>query len=216
MSEFETYIRQYCYQHKISLEKLAEKSGIARGTLYHLLEEDSCPKIPHIMRLADAMDVHHMVLLRLKWHNFEVLELPKNQRKVIHDASGFIDETIPDGTMMHTGTKFTKSWTIQNIGETVWQNRYLMCMDDIPIIQNTYPTDQNITDYTLMPHSRLIEIPTTKPNDLVTLSVDFVAPKYAGRYISYWKMVDEHGQLCFVHGVGLSLSILVRGLGVSY
>lgn len=45
-NEFDKYIRQYCHQHKITLEKLAETAGIARGTLYHLLSERSCPKFP--------------------------------------------------------------------------------------------------------------------------------------------------------------------------
>ena len=214
-NEFDKYIRQYCHQHKITLEKLAETAGIARGTLYHLLSERSCPKVPHIMRLSQAMGVHHMMLLRLKWSDFDVIEpckpnFPKN------DASGFIDETIPDGTMMNTGTPFTKTWTIQNMGQTVWQNRYLMCMDEPPVRQNNYPDDQLVIDHILTPHNTLIAIPTTKPFEKLTLSVDYTAPKYAGRYISYWKMIDETGQMCFVHGVGLSVSILVCGPGVSF
>ncbi|WP_394261380.1 hypothetical protein [Moraxella boevrei] len=48
------------------------------------------------------------------------------------------------------------------------------------------------------------------PQQTVTLETVYIAPKVAGHYVAYWKMVDNHGKLCCPDGVGLSLSIIVR------
>lgn len=68
------YIRQFCRQKKLSLETLAGNAGIARGTLYHLLSQDSQPKITHLVKLAHAMQVHHRVLLDLAWQQLMVID----------------------------------------------------------------------------------------------------------------------------------------------
>lgn len=209
---FEECIRQYCRRNSLTMKEFAKKAGISRSTLYYLFEDGSCPSIQHMIKIAHAMGVHHTVLMRLKWRDFDISTEQIEQQ----DSSGFIDEIVPDGMMINAGVPFTKTWTIQNTGETVWQNRYLMCMDDMPVVQNNYPDNQSITDHTLIPKSYLIPIPVTKPNEFATLSVDYVAPKLAGRYISYWKMVDEQGRVCFSNGIGLSVSILVVGSGVSF
>lgn len=131
------------------------------------------------------------------------------------DSSGFLDEIIPDGMIITAGSTFTKTWTIQNTGDTIWKNRHLLCIDE-PVMQNNYPDTESFNDHQLIPKSTIIDIPTTAPKEVVTLSVDYQAPKISGRYISCWKMIDEHGALCFPHGIGLSVSVLVRAFGVSF
>lgn len=208
------YIRQHCRKHDISLERLAEQAGIARGTLYAILEDKSTPKIPHLLSLAKAMGVHHYFLFRLKWREIDPIS-PNHANTTSHkDMSGFIDETIPDGTLITAGATFEKTWTIQNVGEVVWENRYLMHLD-APHHSTAYPNGQDIRDYHFSPSDTLIAIPTTHPSETCTLKVTYTAPKVAGRYISYWQMVDETGQACFPDGIGLSVSILVLGFGVN-
>lgn len=41
------------------------------------------------------------------------------------DASLFVGETVPDGTLMLPGHRFEKTWTIRNAGDIEWRNRYL-------------------------------------------------------------------------------------------
>ena len=46
-------------------------------------------------------------------------------KKYFGEGSGysdakFIEETIPDGTVIYPGENFVKTWTLKNIGETVW------------------------------------------------------------------------------------------------
>lgn len=208
------YIRQHCRKHNISLERLAEQAGIARGTLYAILEDKSIPKIPHLLSLAKAMGVHHYFLFRLKWRELDAISPSHSESNLHKDMSGFIDETIPDGTLIMAGTSFEKTWTIQNVGEVVWNNRYFMHLD-APYRNTAYPNGQNLSDYHLFPNETLIAIPTTYPGQTCVLKVTYTAPKVAGRYISYWQMVDEAGRACFPNGVGLSTSILVLGFGVN-
>lgn len=215
---FEDFIRQYCRRNSLSIKEFANKVGVSRSTLYNLFEDGSRPSTQQILKIAHAMGVHHTVLTRLKWRDFDVSNQAtvQDEQTDWQDSSGFIDETIPDGSIFNAGTPFTKTWTIQNTGQTVWENRCLMCMDDMPVVQNNYPKNQSIKDHMLIPHSALIPIATTRPGEMVTLSVDYTAPRLAGRYISYWKMVDEHKNICFAHGIGLSVSVLVIASGVSF
>ena len=92
-------------------------------------------------------------------------------------------------------------------------NRFLKCID---IEHPPYPTENNRFDHCLKPQSRIIPIPTIKPLQQVTLAVNYTAPQIAGRHISYWKMFNEQGELCFPDGVGLYASIFVKALGVNY
>lgn len=219
-SPLSDYVRRWCAQHGITLEKLAEDAGVARGTLYNMLDPKTTPKIPHLLNLANAMGVHHTILFRLKWAEFGVLEekpclVSAGPARQQGDASGFIDETVPDGSIIASGSTFEKSWTLQNVGDTVWEGRYLVCIDS-DLATGYYPNGQPASDYQLKPHHSAIPIPVTKPGEMVTLAVKFDAPMIAGRYISYWKMVNADGELCFPSGVGASVSILVRSFGVSF
>lgn len=218
-NQFSTYVRQFCRQNHISLEKLAEQAGIARGTLYHLLDQDTQPKVVHLLQLAQAMNVHHNVLFRLKWSEFGILHTPTIKddetyiTKVEMDMCGFVDETVPDGSIVTAGCQFDKSWTLQNMGDVVWQNRYLLCLDE-PLSTPHYPNGHCVDDYRLKASSNIIEIPTTQPMDKVTLTVTLTAPNVAGRYISYWKMIDEYGKLCFPNAIGVSAQVLVLSTDV--
>lgn len=218
-NELSKYVRQYCRKHNTTLEKLAVQAGIARGTLYHFLNKDTWPKITHLLQLAQAMNVHHNLLLRLKCSEFGVLHMPIAQNgeayitQVQQDACGFIDETIPDGSIVTAGSCFDKSWTLQNLGDITWQNRYLLCLDE-PAIIHHYPNGHSVSDYQIKPARAVIPIDTTAPKEKVTLSMQFTAPKVAGRYISYWKMVDEQGCFCYPNAIGVSLQILVLSTGI--
>lgn len=124
------------------------------------------------------------------------------------DGSGFVDETVPDGTIIPAGSDFIKTWTIQNIGNCIWQGRYLQCMDNLGVPKHPLSEDNHFN--ALVPKQDKIPIPDTEPGQSVMLSMEFAAPKIAGRYISYWKMMDEGGFLCFEEGVGLSVHIQVK------
>lgn len=228
-----SYVRRMCKERRMSLDRLAEVSGINRGTLYNVLDptKHDTAKIPYLLKLAHALRVHHYYLMRLIWpelgaisptsddENKRIARLGMSALVQNDDACGFIDETIPDGTLVAAGSEFEKSWTIQNVGNTVWENRYYMHLDapyyQMSLVDGKYPNGLLLSDYQLQPHQSLIELPVIAPSETYTLRVRYTAPNVAGRYISYWRMVDAHGRLCFKNGVGLSVSILVHSFGVA-
>ena len=222
MSNLGVYVRQYCSQHDVSMERLASNAGLAKATLYALLDPTKDARMSQIISLARAMGVHPQILLQMKWADFDVgtinAIIPKQHfTNSTHagklDASAFVSEAPPDGLLIAPNTRFVKSWTIQNVGRIVWQNRFLTCQN--PKTDIIYPNNQTSADYHFTPLTNQIAIPTTHPGECITLSVEFITPSTSGQYISYWKMTDEHGNYCFGDGIGLSTLILVQTLGVS-
>lgn len=212
-NKFELFIRRYCHQHKTSIEKLADAAGISRGTFYNLLKSDN-PRLNQLIALAHVMGVHHNMLIQLKWADSypELASSAVMSDDASLDASGFVDETLPDGSIVAIGSEFEKTWVIQNIGEQVWQDRKLVCMDEFgAAIPANMPKGLR---YQLVPKQLHIDIPTTPPWETVALSMGFTAPSVAGRYVSYWKMVDANHNICFPQSVGLFLCVSVKSLGI--
>ncbi len=87
------------------------------------------------------------------------------------------DVTIPDGTIMKPGEKFTKTWTIKNNGTCTWQINDNIIFDFIK--------GDNLSGDTE------IQIPTNlypiKPGDIINVSVNLYAPIDQGKYRSYWQ-----------------------------
>lgn len=222
----ETYIRRMCNQKQISLSKLSALTGLNRGALYKIFEPHSNPRIPDLLKIANCLGVHHYYLFRLKWREIDSIAPAGASQKSAQleqrdtDICGFIDETIPDGTLVGIGSVFTKSWTVQNIGDTVWEGRYYMNLDapyqQPSLMAGVYPDGRPVSDYQFLPHESVIAVPTTRPGETFTLTVKYTAPNVAGRYVSYWRMVDERGVFCFPNGLGLSVSVLVRSVGGAY
>lgn len=214
---FEEYIRRQCKLKNLPIETLADRIGMSRGTFYALLKPKSNPKLTQLLSIAEILDIHYDVLVQLKWKSLASqdlrLQTADKTLPTYPDSSAFISETIPDGTIMDAGCEFEKTWTIQNIGQEVWLNRFLQCQN-IPD-ESQLPQGILVRDYYLIPESHQIAIPTTYPNEKVTISVKFRTPNIAGHYISYWKMINQHGELCFPNEnqIGLSTLIIVKTLG---
>lgn len=211
-TNFECYIRQICRQKNLSLEQLSAMAGFTRGTLYNIFASDN-PKISQLIALSSVLGVHHYDLIRLTWNKFA----PISAANQPSDAGGFLDETIPDGTLIAPASVFEKTWTIQNIGDVAWVERYFLQLD-APYRQDflaEHSDGADVHDYQFVAHEKLIALPTIAAGEIYTLKATYTAPKVTGRYISYWRMVDKHGRLCFPNSVALSVSILVRGFGAS-
>lgn len=216
---FEEYIRRQCKLKNLPIETLADRIGMSRGTFYALLKPKSNPKLTQLLSIAEILNIHYDILIQLKWKSLaqQKSEFHTVDKTLLtyQDSSAFISETIPDGTIMDAGYEFEKTWTIQNIGQEIWQNRFLQCQN-IPTTSQL-PEGVSADDYYLIPESDTITIPTTYPHEIVTLAVKFKTPNIAGHYISYWKMVNQYGELCFpkTHQIGLSTLIVVKTLGTT-
>ncbi|MEU7742018.1 NBR1-Ig-like domain-containing protein [Nonomuraea sp. NPDC049158] len=94
-----------------------------------------------------------------------------------YDDSAFEqDVTHPDGTVVKTGTQFTKIWRIRNTGTIPWRGRYLTRLNDTPC----RAPDR-------------VEIRVVQPGEPVDIAVRVRASDSPGRCKIYWKMTDEAG-----------------------
>ena len=125
---------------------------------------------------------------------------PKLKRALPGDASSFLGDTIPHGTLMEPGQLFEQTWQVKNSGQAPWQGRRL---------ERQGP----LTGPGLITSGRFVDIPDTKPGEVVAVTAPLKAPTYDCSSIAYFKMVDGSGKLCFpdAYQLGLDVLVLVRG-----
>jgi transcriptional regulator with XRE-family HTH domain len=122
---------------------------------------------------------------------------PRMIRAVEGDASAFVDDTIPHGTLMTPGMFFVKTWRIRNAGTVHWQGRRL---------ERQGP----LTGPGLITSPRYVPISDAEPGEIIEIEVPLKAPGYDCSSIAYFKMVDEQGFLCFPDEHQLGLDVLLR------
>ena len=122
---------------------------------------------------------------------------PKLHRAVPGDASTFVGDTIPHGSLMEPGQVFEQTWQVCNSGTVAWQERQL---------ERQGP----LTGPGLISSLRFVDIPDTEPGRVAAITASLKAPTYDCSSIAYFKMVDEQGRLCFPDSYQLGLDVLVR------
>lgn len=122
------------------------------------------------------------------------------QKAIPGDASSFISDTVPHGTLMKPGAMFLKTWRIRNSGTVPWRYRQL---------ERQGP----LTGPGLITSPRYVPVPDADPGQAITIGAPLMAPTYDCASIAYFKMVDEEGNLCFPdsYQLGLDVLVLVRG-----
>ncbi len=111
---------------------------------------------------------------------------PTPTKKVISggttgDNSKFLgDVTIPDGTVIKPGEKFTKTWTFQNNGSTTWTTDYMVIYLEGNLLGTGGATSFKLTK-------------SVAPGATGEISAEFTAPATAGRYTSSWKLYSATG-----------------------
>ena len=119
---------------------------------------------------------------------------------VAGDASRFVGDTIPHGTVMAPGEFFEKEWRVRNSGSVPWAGRQL---------ERQGP----LTGPGLITSERYVPIPDTKPGKVAKIVGTLRAPSYDCSSIAYFKMVatleDGSVALCFPGDYQLGLDVLV-------
>ncbi len=95
------------------------------------------------------------------------------------DKMRLVSESIPDGSNYWQGERFTKSWTLENVGTTTWTTSYQLIYYDGTILSGEILAVS-------------IQNPV-KPGVQVEISVPMEAPDTLGTYISYWRLINEDG-----------------------
>ena len=121
---------------------------------------------------------------------------PRFKRAIRGDASTFLSDTIPHGTLMEPGQLFEQRWRLRNTGTVSWSGRRL---------ERQGP----LTGPGLITSLRFVEVPDAKPGDTVQITAALKAPTYDCSSIAYFKMVDADGALCFPDSYQLGLDVLV-------
>ncbi len=122
---------------------------------------------------------------------------PRLRRAIPGDASTFVGDTIPHGTLIEPGQVFEQTWRVKNSGTVPWHGRRL---------ERQGP----LTGPGLISSLRFVEVPDTKPGELAEIVALLKAPTYDCSSIAYFKMVDAEGRLCFPDSYQLGLDVLVR------
>jgi transcriptional regulator with XRE-family HTH domain len=127
---------------------------------------------------------------------------PRLHRAIPGDASTFLGDTIPHGSLMEPGQVFEQTWRVKNSGTVAWVGRKL---------ERQGP----LTGPGLISSLRLVDIPDTKPGKVAVVTAPLKAPTYDCSSIAYFKMVDADGRLCFPdsYQLGLDVLVLVEGQG---
>jgi len=125
---------------------------------------------------------------------------PRLHHAMSGDASTFLGDTIPHGTLMEPGQAFEKVWRIQNSGTVAWHGRRL---------ERQGP----LTGPGLISSLRFVDVPDTTPRQIAEITAPLKAPTYDCTSIAYFKLVDSDGRLCFPDSYQLGLDVLVRVAG---
>lgn len=93
------------------------------------------------------------------------------------DSAWVSDVTIPDGSILTAGEKFTKTWKIRNTGSCTWVEGYYL-----------------IYGYGESLGGAQVAIPAgVEPDAEIEVSIDLTAPAKTGNYFSWWRLKNEWG-----------------------
>jgi len=115
------------------------------------------------------------------------------------DAAAFIsDVTYPDGSIIASGSPFTKIWRVQNTGTCTWNTSYSL----------VYVSGERFSA------PGAVSVPgTVVPGQSVDLAVNMVSPNNSGNYTGFWKLRNPSGTLFGVGAGDASIYVNVRVAG---
>jgi transcriptional regulator with XRE-family HTH domain len=210
MNALGLYLRERCAQRGLSMSELARRAGKSRQTLLTISTTTGrLPAMETLVELALVLELHPLRLVQLVFEDFAMPKRHSQAFKQRGDKSVFVaDVTVPDGQVMAPGTRFTKTWAMQNVGTVAWENRVLACVDDEVVVSSLSGERLTIAER-LRPLRDRVEVPYTAPGATVLLSVEFKTPSTPGSCVSYWKSFFADGRACFPGSVGLSCYVRV-------
>lgn len=105
----------------------------------------------------------------------------------------------------------SKTWAIQNTGETAWRDRRLVCQDEDVILARRLPGGAllPVLDCQLVPREATVPIPDAGPGEVVEATAEFITPALPCTVLSLWKMAEADGRICFPDHTGLWVKVRV-------
>jgi transcriptional regulator with XRE-family HTH domain len=189
----------------VGVRELAQQFGCSASHISRVERGDTKPSRTLVSFYEELFEADGLLLSL-----FEVVEHAREQKRQRQarggrrqaratpgDATAFVNETVPQGTLMQPGEVFLKTWRIRNVGSVPWRGRQL---------ERQGP----LTGPGLITSARCYPIADTPPGESVEVGVILKAPSYDCSSIAYFKMVDAEGFLCFPDEHQLGLDVLVR------
>ena len=96
-----------------------------------------------------------------------------------NNARFVADVTIPDDALVAAGTRFNKTWRVENNGDRHWGAGYQL------VFVNGHP----------MGHRLAWPLPAAAPGQQVEITIPFTAPRRRGTWFSDWRFQDAQGHL---------------------
>lgn len=216
MNSLGLFLRRRASELGLSQVELAKRAGKSRATLYSLGQIGGrLPELETLIDIALALDVHPLRLIHLVFDDYPLPVRQERSHAERGDKSVFrADVTIPDGSVVLTGSRFTKIWEVQNVGTVTWEDRVLRCMDDEISVFSRSGEVLNITP-PLRPDVQSIAVPQTPPGGIARLSINFTAPELPCSCVSYWKSFFLDGTACMPDAAGLWVRVRVISMGAT-
>lgn len=213
MNALGRYLRARTKERGISMAELARRAGKSRQTIHALSQAGArLPELQTLIDLGLVLGVHPLRLIHLVFEDVKLTRSQERSHALRGDKSIFLsDVTIPDGTVVMAGSRFTKTWEVQNIGTVAWEGRELRCMDEEVLITTRQGEELRVSER-LTPATTRIPVPVTPAGGIVQMSVDFTAPSLPCTCVSYWKSFFADGTPCFPESVGLTCRVRVLSM----
>jgi transcriptional regulator with XRE-family HTH domain len=210
------FVKEAATRQGVSLRHLAAMAKMSPDTLYRMMNNDTRSiGILSIYRLARAMGIAPIALLRVMYHDIELGPATDLPVEVQGDHIAFVsDITYPDGAVVKAGQRFVKCWLLQNTGRVAWRNRVLACMDSEIVVARKGADGVLVPLFApgLKPVESSVAVPDTQPGGTAEISVEFVAPMLPCDTLSLWKMKTAKGTLSFPEHSGIWCRVSVMAV----
>lgn len=208
-----TLIKEAAVRRGVTMRALAAEAFMSHDTLYRLMKgEAENANMITIYRLARAMGIAPIALLRVMHHDIDLGPATALPVDVVGDHSAFVaDVTYPDGDVVRAGQRFVKRWLLQNTGRVAWRGRVLRCMDGDIVMARRNKAGELMLLFTpgLKAVESQVPVPDTKPGQTVEIAAEFIAPELPCDVLSSWKMHTASGKLCFPEHSGIWCRVTV-------
>jgi hypothetical protein len=126
------------------------------------------------------------------WRDRADLERTFREDVFTLDDATLVSQTLRDGAFVDVGSAFEQTWTLENSGFCVWEERSLheLASENVALQESAVP------------------IPRTAPGETVEITARFKAPDEPASCRSVWQMLAVDGRLVFPWAPGLRCQVL--------
>jgi hypothetical protein len=115
--------------------------------------------------------------------NVPAIVMPTNERLPLEGRCKVVEQNPADGTRLKFGSEFRAAWTLQNTGESSWDNG----SSDVRFMEGK----------AMQTGPSVIDLPDSVGAGSTTLiTITMKVPDTAGYYIAYWSIVEGGKSLC--------------------